>query len=140
MVRGVIQQLNLFEIFMQAQMFPWKRVNLKTGKEEISQVQGSLRKTPWGYEYVFPEECLNEVLTMLNISDERWKIGSFKAAIIRKMLGKGSGGENVIPIPKYNPVNTNRYIEIRGIAIYPIGIKKDARMDYELWGYSQEML
>lgn len=142
MVRGVIHQLNLFEMFMSTQMFPWKRKNLKTGKDEYIQVQGGLRRAPWGYEYVFPEECLAEVLTMLEImpKDNRWDLGSVKSWVIRKALGKGDAGHKVLPIPKYKPVLTTRYIEKRGIAIYPIGIKKDARQKMEEWGYEQEML
>lgn len=141
MVRGLIQQINLFEIFMQAQMFKWKRVNLKTGKEEFVQVQGGLRRTPFGYEYIFPEECLDEVLTMLNIDektgagDQGWTLSKSQLFFLRKMIGHG-----IEKIPKYKQIVTNRYVEMRGVAIYPIGIKRDARGSNEKWGYEQEML
>lgn len=142
MIRGIKQQVDLFEMFMQTQMWKWTRKNLKTGQNEIVQVQGALRVIPFGYEYVFPEECLNEVLTMLNIDEnsKRWNLGKFRTMILRMMLGKGTEGNPVEPIPKYEKVPTNKYVELRGVAIYPIGIKKDAREEIEEWGFEQEML
>jgi hypothetical protein len=163
MVRGVIHQLDLFEMFMQTQMFTFPRYNLTIcecgqqkaehdeekckfkgfqRKKEVILVQGGLRRTPFGYEYIFPEEHLAEVLTMLDIQakDNRWKIGNLKSWLLRKALGKGDNGDKVTPIPNYTPVITNRYIEKRGIAIYPIGIKKDARSEVKEWGYEQEMI
>jgi len=166
-VRGIIPQIERFEMFMQAQMFLWERKNLKTGKKEITLVQGALRRMPFGYEYIFPEECLDEVLTMLKI-DAKAKsiagISGFKMSIIRKMIGG-----IVRPIPDYkktaslftfvkdnkgklNPIPVDRYIELKGIILYPIGIKKDIRgiLNFridehgkEVWfpeGYEQEML
>lgn len=143
MVRGIIQQVELFKMFMQTQMFKWVRKNLKTKKEDVVQVQGALRECGFVYEYVFPEECLTEVLTMLEIEESganRWDLGGLRNFVIRKMLGKGTEGNKVLPIPKYKKVLTNKYIEKRGVAIYPIGIKKDAREEIEEWGYGQEML
>ena len=142
MARGIMQQLRLFEMFMETQMFKWGRTNLKTGKIEYVQVQGSLRKLPFGYEYVFPEECLDEVLTMLDAKEnlKRWNLGKLRNLIIRIACGKGDNGDRVKPIPDYKVVNTNRYIEKRGIALYLIGIKKDAVTKCPQWGYEQEML
>lgn len=134
LVRGIKQQVELFNMFLQTQMFPWKRKNLKTGKEEVVQVQGALRVFPFGYEYVFPEESLAEVCTMLDIKNG-WGLGKLRGFIIRHALGHG-----IMKIPKYKDVPTNRYIERRGIAIYPIGIKKDDRRKWEAIGYEQEML
>lgn len=148
---------------MQTQMFPFARYNLSvceckqhitnhddlkcsfgkfTRRKEVTLVQGGLRKTPFGYEYVFPEEYLAEVLTMLEIQPKngRWELGTFKSWLLRKALGKGDSGDKVLPIPKYEPVNTMRYVEKRGIAIYPIGIKKDAFAEMKEWGYYQEMI
>lgn len=142
MVRGIISQVKLFEIFMQSQMFIWKRKNLKTGEDELCQVQGSLRVMPFGYEYVFPEESLDEVLTMLDVEAEAGScyMPKFKKWIIRHALGDNGTGHKVMPIPKYKKVPTNRYIEKRGLAIYFIGIKKDHREKAKDWGYEQEML
>lgn len=135
--RGIKQQRDLFVNFMQTQMFKWKRKNLKTGKEEIVQVQGSLRPVEL-WEYVFPEESLNEVLTILDInpymSHFKYRKEQLKSKAIRKMLGK-----DITPVPDYKKVPTNKYVELRGITLYPIGIKKDRREKAE-WGYEQEML
>ena len=65
--------------------------------------------------------------------EAREEVESQKQAILRKAIGKG-----VKPIPDYKKVLTNRYIEKNGMAIYPIGIKKDPRG--ELLGYEQELL
>lgn len=143
MVRGLLQQVRLFEKFMETQMFPWKRINLKTGETEVVQVQGGLRTLPFGYEYIFPEECLDEVLTMLDAEAlmRQWNIGKLKTSVLRMMIGSGRDGDKILPIPKdYVRVPTNRYIEKRGMAIYLIGIKKDRREAVEEWGYEQELL
>jgi len=171
-VRGVLHQLELFKMFMQTQMFVWRRKNQKlckcgqkkeehkktkeckkfNPKIEYGRVQGALRDMGFCYEYVFPEECLDEVLTMLNTRNSDIKnFGWIRPAVLRKMLGKG-----VKPIPEYKDVvnqiimvddnliiATARYIEMQGIAFYPIGIKKDLREKHD-WGpeghYEQEML
>ena len=125
---------------MQTQMWKWKRTNLKTKKEEITLVQGALRVMPVGYEYVFPEENLDEVLTMLNAKEtmKRYNLGKWKSRVLRYCLGKGDAGDKVKPIPKYKEIPTNRYIEMHGVAIYFLGIKKDSYAD--MLGYHQEML
>lgn len=175
MIRGVYHQVALFETFMQAQMFPFPRWNLKvcecgqnigshdnekcplkqfTRRKEVMQIAGGLRKAPWGYEYVFPEQSLAHVLTMLDIKpkNNRWSIGGFKSWALRKALGKGDAGHKVEPIPDYKPdcglyakvdgklMEFPHYVVKEGIAIYPIGIKKDSKADVEKWGYEQEMI
>ena len=134
--RGIKQQRDLFVNFMQTQMLPWRRKNLKTGKEEVCMVQGALRPVEL-WEYVFPEECLPDVLTMLEIHkmNHNWGLSEYKRKALRKMLGNG-----VMPIPKFEPVKNKRFIEKRGVAIYPIGIKKDKTMAVDKWGFEQEML
>ena len=134
--RGVNQEMELFKMFMQSQMFNWKRKNLKTGKDELCQVQGSLRPMQL-WEYVFPEECYDEVMTMLNRCSGAisGSLSNSKAAILRKALGKG-----FMKVPKYKTIPSNKYVSTNGIAIYPIGIKKDKRQEVKAWGYDQEML
>jgi hypothetical protein len=139
LTRGIKQQRNVFVNFMQTQMFPWKRKHLKTNKDEFVQVQGSLRPVEL-WEYVFPEECLDEVLTMLEINPKQnYNEGlkglgnKAKLAALRKILGASK-------IPKFKPAKTNRYIEKRGMAIHAIGIRKDKRQKVPEWGYEQEML
>lgn len=137
LTRGIKQQRDIFVKFMETQMFVWKRKNLQTGQEEICQVQGALRPVEL-WEYVFPEEVLPEVLTMLDLTGNndyndgfKRKFNRTKLAILRKMLGASK-------IPKCEPVITNRYIEKHAVAIHPIGIKKDKNNDF--LGYNQEML
>ena len=144
MIRGLKQQCDLFRMFMQTQMFCWKRKNLDTRKDKVTLIQGSLRECGFVYEYVFPEECFDEVMTMLNIKGIGDTIGKTREAMIRKALGKG-----VKPVPDYKEVPrkwalidgiylcTQRYIERNGVAIYPIGIKKDIRKDYD-WSKTGE--
>ena len=122
MARGSITQIPQFEMFLHTQMWAWDRINLHTGEWERMLVQGVLRKIPLGYEYIFPERNLREVLSMLHIRDKlnRWKLGNGKIMALRKMMGHG-----IKPIPEYEDIKTNRYIMQDGIALYPIGIKRD---------------
>ena len=114
----------------------WQRRNIKTNEMEKVQVQGALRPIQL-YEYVFPEEYLEEVLSMLEINPDNKKYGysPTKLKMLRRMIGK-----DVKAVPSYTPKPTNRYVEKRGIMIYPIGIKKDKFKISEEFGYEQEML
>ena len=103
---------------------------------EEALVQGALRPVEL-WDYVFPEECLNDVLSMLEINPETqnmegWGMDRIKKQLLKRYLG---GLED---IPKYDKVVPPRFIEKRGIALYPLGIKKDLRG--KGWGYEQEML
>lgn len=126
---------------LQAQWFPWKRKNLKTGEEEVTFLQGSLRPVEL-YEYVFPEESLEEVLTMLKMTDENidyhesklGKIGRFFLGKFRTILG-------LKPIPrgiKREPVK--HIVPLDGVTLHPIGIKEDIKKDMPEFGYYQEMI
>ena len=142
MIRGPKNQCDLFRMYMQTQMFCWKRKNLKTKKDEVTLVQGALRECGFIYEYVFPEECLDEVLTMLDTknTDDSTMLG-VRAWVLRKALGKGA--HKVEPVPDYKEIprqwvkigkqylTTQRYIEKRSVAIYLIGIRRDPRKDYD---------
>lgn len=155
--RGIQQQIDLFKMFMQTQMFPWKRKNLNlcvcgqikqlhndaicsqktfTPREELIQIQGSLRPIQL-WDYVFPDTCLDEVLT---ITQPHWKIangtkGKFMQAAARAILGN-----DIKPVPEFKPVQTLRYIENHGVALYPIGIKEDVKNESQGYGFEQEML
>lgn len=167
MIRGSISQVKMFEMFAHTQMWLWTRRNLNickcnkykrgykcpscnhkmtakdyckcnrfTPREELENVQGVLRRAPWGYEYIFPKEHLNEVLTIFGVkAAARHWVPGIKEAVIRKMMGNG-----VKKLPKFEEVPTNRYIELRGIALYPIGIKYDEERDQKVFGYNQELL
>lgn len=130
--RGVQHRVDLFKTFMQTQMFPLKRKNLKTGKYETIGVQGGLRPVQL-WEYVFPEESLPDVLTMLNMNDIKKDsaIPSAKLALLRSATKSKK-------IPKTKKTKRNRFIPTECVAIHGIGIKKDRYGEIE--GYSQEML
>ena len=154
MTRGILRQVEEFKSLLQAQRFPWKRINLETGKEELSVVQGALRPIQF-WEYVFPEDALNDVLGALNIKHNE-KSGEMKnkAWLLRKLFKlapipeqkeisvvgyRPSGTLNGEPMPSI-PVH-NMFVD--GVGVYPIGIKKDTTRDFD-WGtegkYNQEGL
>ena len=145
MIRGILSETERFKLFLQAQMWTWKRKDLK-GNIVYSQVQGALRECGFCYEYVFPKEHLAEVLTMLHVRD-RQQLPKISAWAIRKVLGNG-----VKPIPKYKdfynlytvidgkPMLFLRTAPMEAVALYPIGIKEDNVNRWEDQGFEQEML
>lgn len=155
--RGIRHQIEIFEKFIQTQMFAWPRFNLKTQETEISMVQGAYRDAGPFKEFVFPEECLGEVLNMLGYDPKAvYGIGSMKQFALRRIIGNG-----IKPIPKIIKDNENpklalitpskdgsnkfqyyRFIEKRGVLITFIGIKKDKYgiMKTAEGEYYQEML
>jgi len=138
--RGINQCIDVWKMFMQTHMFPWKRKNLETGKDELIQVQGALRPIQL-WEYVFPEEVLPDVLSMLNLQDYTARPEMKK---IQWILKKGLGLQ---PVPKFPEQKPMRYQYMDGVAVYPIGIKPDVKQDYPDFkdaksskGYNQEGL
>lgn len=85
--RGVKHSRDLFVKHMETQYFPWKRKD-KDGNEILNRVQGQLRPIEL-WEYVVPEENINEALTMMNIDQNYWGNKKIKALvpILRKLLG-----------------------------------------------------
>ena len=153
MTRGIQRQVKEFEHVMNAQRFPWKRTNIKTGLEESYTVQGALRPIQF-WEYVFPEECLTDILGGLGIKGpiQRKELKAI-AWMLRKTLNleqiptidgtvtgyRPNGTVNGQPMQSL-PVHD---LYIPGVAVYPVGIKKDATQDAD-WDanneYKQEML
>lgn len=131
--RGIKKEVDTFVTFMQAQMFPWKRKNLKTGKDDLMLVQGALRPIQL-WEYIIPEESKDELLTALNVG-EKGEIHPFTAKLNRYGLRKSLGLKKV----RYKRIPTGRYIYREGVALYPIGIKKDKRGKWKD-EFEQEML
>lgn len=154
MTRGILRQVEELKSLLQAQRFPWKRKNLKNGKEEMGIVQGALRPIQF-WEYVFPEEHLDNVLGAMQIKGpiQRPEIKNV-SWMLRKMLKLEQiptndsimttgytpagtlNGEKFPTVPVHNMI-------VDGVAVYPIGIKKDPFQDYD-WGeagaYHQEGL
>lgn len=139
-VRGVINQVRLWESIMQGHYFKWRRINLKTKKEEIVLVQGGLRPSVLGtYEYIFPKEALPDVLNILGLTDKN-RISakpSFKnkarLAFLRKICGVKKIPESAFKKAKELPdsiyfEDSERglsHTRIPSISIHPIGIKED---------------
>ena len=147
-VRGIKSQVDLWLTMAQGHFWKWTRKNLKTKKDDIILVQGALRPSLMGsYEYVFPEDCLAEVLAVFSNGD--WdKPRDARIIALRKLLG-------CKPIPKKireesKQINPSVLIggvkrglshnHVEGVAVHIVGIKKDDRKECEQWGYEQEML
>ena len=139
--RGIRQEMELFEAFMQTQMFPWPRTDLNTGVEFVTMTQGGYRDCGFCKEFIFPKECLKEVLDMLGIQPDKidYGLSKLKKFVLRKMLGHGveeipkefitpkwqtgifqfqNNGTKVMTMPY-------RYIKHDGITLHIIGIKED---------------
>ena len=87
-VRGVQHQVDLWKALAQSQYWKFDRINLKTKKIETKLLQGGLRPTLLGaYEYIFPEECLSEVLACFGITEELVKQYSTRFWGLRKIFG-----------------------------------------------------
>lgn len=143
MTRGINHMRDQWVAQMQSKFFPWKRTNLKTGEEETLLIQGSLRPIElWCY--AFPQECLQEVLTMTHTTNDhtpQWGQGLAKNQIalagLRKMLGCKKA-------PEFPPLDLNkmynRPVITPGFGANLIGIKEDITAEKEEWGVKQEML
>ena len=147
-VRGVQHQVNILIAMAQSQFFKWERTNLKTKKKETTLVQGALRPTIWGaYEYIFPEECLSEVISMFGIGIKTFEAEGLKGYAVRKHF------PNVRKIPQKNIEEAKKIpntiavngswrglsnLMIDGVHVIPIGIKNDNRG--KMYGYKQEGL
>jgi hypothetical protein len=125
--------MDLAILFLQTHMWKWKRKNLKTGKDEFCQVQGSLRPIQL-FEYIFPKEHFDEVMTMLKVDDAD-QLGKVEGAMLRKAIGHGFK-----KVPKFEKVVTNKIVPRDGVALFPIGIKEDPVKEFPQWGYEQEAL
>lgn len=134
LTRGVKREVDQFISTLNAQYFPWKRTNLKTGKEEEALVQAAVRPLQL-WEVIIPEEHKDLLLTSLEI-DEKGKVHPLQAKGMTLALRKAMG---LKPI-RYTKTPQKRIIPREAVALYPIGLKKDKRHKWEEVGYEQEML
>jgi len=144
-IRAIYSQVELWKTLTQCHFWKWIRINIKTGKEELFIVQGALRPTVLGcWEYVFPEECLNEVLSVFQVHEKNHH--DYRLALFRKVLGcKRIPHKNFVEAAKIPSIrmleNSMRCLHhgcVDSTAVHCIGIKKDPRI--ELGGYYQEAL
>ncbi len=142
LTRGIISMEEEWKAILRAQRFPFKRKNLETGKEELSFVQGALRPIQF-WEYVFPDESLNDILAAMRITGpiERPEIKT-ATWLLRKMLkleqipkNENIAATGYVPQGTLNgkqmPVSPVHNMFVEGIACYPVGIKKDPKKDYD---------
>lgn len=123
-MRGIRHEMNLTREFMACQMFKWDTLDRSTKKIRHQEVSGNYR--PWEmFEYVFPEKCLPEVLKMLKIKDGDQDYGGIKQSGQMALLRKVIGAEKIPKIDIEAKDIQDRFIPMRGVAIHPIGIKKD---------------
>ena len=150
-VRGIVPQCEIFKTQLQGFFWNWKRINLDTGAEETILVQGALRPSVLGaWEYIFPEECLAEVLAILGVKgeeynhDDRFK-DKFRLAFLRKIFGVEKIPKEIyeesFKIPQTVIVSgTMRGLShciIPGTAVHIIGIKRDERRDFDFTAVGQ---
>lgn len=137
-----------WKVQAQVQFWEWKRRNLKTNKIETIIVQGSLRPSVLGtWEYVFPEECLPNVLAVFGLIEDN-EGRTLEKIVLRKMIGAKKIPKKVYEeAKKINPSilipKQKRGVSsciIPGVLLHVIGIKKDIRMESKQFGYEQEML
>lgn len=106
-------------------------------------VQGALRPLRF-YEYVFPEECLPEVLANMGMTKEEVHMKGRNLrehamlAVLRKAMNCKIIPDTIWQQAKLLPYD--RMMRRPGVAVQPIGIKPDPRRANETWGYEQEML
>jgi len=92
-VRGLPQWVGIWEAFAQSQFYKWRRIDTRTGQEQLSLVQGALRKSVLGtYEYVFPKEALATVIAMMRVSGVGMSVeptlkNKINLMTLRKMIG-----------------------------------------------------
>ena len=139
---------------MQSQFFKWVRFDLEKKEKSEFMVQGALRRSVLGaYEYVFPEEALPEVLSMLGLTEDSHGVkksffSSSRLAVLRKIFGAKKIPQSAHEAAKKlapSILLNNRYralgdCMIGGVSIHPIGIKEDERKGVKEWGFHQEML
>lgn len=144
-VRGVYHQVEVFKTLAQSQFWRWERTNLKTKNKELKLVQGALRPSILGsYEYVFPEESLSEVLSVMGIREKDLKgpkLFTLRKLLCCKKIPKKNLDES-LKIKDTIAINDSTRglsnLQVDGVHIIGIGIKEDVRG--EMYGYNQEAL
>ena len=152
----------------QGLFWKWERTNLLTGKEEQLALQGALRPSILGaWEYIFPEEALPDVLAVFGIHKDltggmtldkklgnlpnKFKLAAMRPLFAAKKIPKWAFEEaekidlSVVFNKGYRALSHLGHEVIPGIAIHPIGIKKDVRgvLDHTKTGggkWQQEMI
>ncbi len=158
-IRGVYSQVEVWKTLAQGQFWKWKRINLKTGKEETILVQGALRPSILGaWEYILPEDCLADLMSIMGIGSKhvgapKTFMNKARLAALRKMFGAKKIPEKIFKeaegiAPSISLNDSHRglhHLIVKGVAIHPIGIREDERRDFDFskagqGKYNQEAL
>lgn len=150
--RGKFEQVELWKVHAQTAYWKFRRINIKTKKEEIILVQGALRPSVLGaYEYIFPKEALIEVCAFFGITkNEQYGFGTIGlhsrhfamrrifgcSKIPNKILKKSKEFPSTFSTAEFERGSSNCIIP--GVPVHVIGIKKDKII--EMAGYIQEGL
>lgn len=134
---GIKQAVDHLLMDMQSQKFKLKMSSPDGKQEAIVWMQGSLRVLPFGvYEYVFPKESLDAVLTTLDFDKKSNYEGTYgkKYKIVLGMIRKAL---NVKDTPKFENKESLLWIK-NDVAIMPIGVRYDDDIiepsgDYKGW-------
>ena len=152
MVRGINQSFEIWKKFMETMMFDWKRQPLlrdekgeyiknpdgsyKQGPDQYTKVQGSLRPIQL-FEYVVPQESLQEVLAMQNLHKTYDQLRPEVKPIawtLRKLLGAKKIPDMPDLKAKESWQVTNKFVPMDtvagGTAVYVIGMKNDITQDF----------
>jgi len=150
--RGKFEQVEMWKAHAQASYWKFRRINNKTGKEEIILVQGALRPSVLGaYEFVFPKEALAEVCSFFGITkNEQYGFGKFGLYArhfgMRKVFGCKKIPQKILKEAEQIPptFSTEEFERgssnciIPGVSLHLIGIRKDK---FGVMGdYTQELL
>jgi len=143
MTRGILRQVEELKSLLQAQRFPFSQKNLTTGQWEHKAVQGALRPIQF-WEYVFPEESLNDVIAGLGCEGPIKRKELLPLAwAIRKMMkleqvpeiGKGYQVTGYVPQGlidgKPIPAQAVHNLMAEGVAVYPVGIKREPKIEMD---------
>lgn len=161
MTRGINQNFELWKKYMETMWFNFRQTPLLKddkgnylkdekgdyvhGKEQIARVQGALRPLQL-FEYVFPQESLQEVLAMINMHKS---YNELRPEVTKYgwMMRKITGYKKIPDMPDLKKKEawevTSKYVPMFGMAVYPLGIREDIVQDYTFpdgQGFHQEGL
>jgi len=113
-------------------------LEMTKGDEKVGRwIQGVIRLLPFGvYEYIFPKENMDAVLTTLGFHGKNYpNLSKFRLAFLRKAL-------DVKKAPPFKA--EQKYLWVRDfVSILPIGIREDGEItepDGEHKGFTHEAL
>ena len=121
MLFGEHQAVEYFKTEMMGQKFPL-RIYKEGKKDQQIFMGGRLSTGPFGvFEYCFPKECMDQVLTSLSFNQTHYpKLGKARIAILRTMLGCKK-------TPEFSEERRLVWF-MKDVGIIPIGIREDGEL------------